>query len=345
MLPTALALAVSIPLANAAGFEVELQPDIVQRRDVVDPGNQVVELVRILPPDEEPWTLIVHVPNSWVDASRGADRTPALVSSASGAQTRALVQAVMRDVSGASSLSGMQAAGLWAGLLRCSSFASPVPVSHYDTVLEPWEVLYDAQAGDTLSSSLSALMALEQLGVAARLARYPTPATSSGVAFGLAIDGQAPAKADWAWPVQGADPPAVVLPLHLKAKPQGDLAIDQLHSWTLQMVLGADWSPGVEPTTDALTDPNPNPDPDPDPDPKSDPDPDPDPAPAPPPAPHAPPRQLHPGRGHGPGQPSGGPQQRPPLHRPRHPRLGRCRRGRHRLPGGPQPSPGPSAAA
>lgn len=281
----------AVPLTSAS-FRVELQEDIVQRRDVVDAGHQVVELVRILPPSEEAWTMAVHVPDSWLDRPRSAGLTPAGVASASRGQLTALVSAVQRDIPWAQGLAPVDAAGLWAGLLRNSAYANPHPVSHYEGVLQPWEVLYDAAAGDTLSAALTALLALESQGVQASLGRYPTPSTSTGVAFGLVLEGAAPAGTDWAWPIDGVTPAWVLLPLHLKAKPSGALEAVDLQVWSAAELRSAGWSPGAEPDAVAELDPAAPPTPEPNPEPT--PAPDGDVVPAPPPAPAPPPPQRTP---------------------------------------------------
>ena len=271
----------------SATFQVELQADIVQRRDVVNPGHQVVELVRILPPRVEPWTMAVHVPDAWVERSR-SPRSPADLRATSSAQLTALVSAVQRDIPWSGGLAPLDAAGLWAGLLRNSAHANPHPISHYQGVLEPWELLYDAQAGDTLSAAVVALLALDSQGVEASLCRYPTPSTSTEVAFGLVLEGAAPAGADWAWAVGGVTPAWVLLPLHLKAKPGASLEAADLEVWSLAQVQAAGWDPGA-PGLDGLADGD-NPVPMPAPDDAVDPQPIPAPAPAPAPPPQRTPR-------------------------------------------------------
>jgi len=286
-----LPLLLSATIATA-GFQVELEADIVQRRDVVDPGHQVAELIRILPPREEPWTMAVHVPDAWVDRPRSA-RSPAELQAAARSQIHDLRGAVQRDIPWSPGLPAGEAAGLWAGLLRNSAHANPHPVSHYDGVLEPWELLYDAHAGDTLSAALVALIALEGQGTEASLCRYPTTSTSTGVAFGVLVEGVAPANADWAWAVDGVTPAWALLPLHLKAKPSGDLQASELQAWSLTEVTAQGWDPGAPAqggTTDG-DDPAPTPEPT-NPDPAS-PEPAPD-APDPPPAPAPPPPERTP---------------------------------------------------
>jgi len=274
----ALILALAVPLASAS-FRVDLQADIVQRRDVVDPGHQVAELVRILPPREEPWTMAVHVPDSWLDRPRSSGQSPSDAAIAARGQLNALVSAVQQDIPWSGGLAPIDAAGLWAGLLRNSAYANPHPVSHYQGVLQPWEVLYDAQAGDTLSAAFTALLALEAQGVDASLCSYPTPSTSTGLAFGLILEGTAPDGADWAWAIQGVTPTWVLLPLHLKAKPTGELEASQLQVWSIDEVKAVGWSPGTEPASDGLADADPASTPDP----AEPPQPAPAPAPAPPP--------------------------------------------------------------
>jgi hypothetical protein len=244
MLPPTLLL---LCTSTWASFQVELQADIVQRRDVVDAGHQVVELVRILPPREEPWTMAVHVPDSWLDLPRSSGLSSQELISSSKGQIQTLVGAVQRDVPWARGLDPVQAAGLWAGLLRNSAYANPLPVSHYRGVLQPWEVLYDDQGGDTLSASITALLALEKAGVEGSLARYPTPTTGTGVAFGLVVEGQAPAAVDWAWPVTGVTPSWTLFPLHLKARPIGALEASALKVWSLAELRAPGWSPGAAP--------------------------------------------------------------------------------------------------
>ncbi len=250
-----------VTAAASAGFDVELREDIVQRRDVVDPGHQVVELVRILPPREEPWTMAVHVPDGWLDKPRSAGLSTAQAASSSEAQLSTLVAAVRRDIPWAGGLVPVDAAALWTGLLRNSAYANPHPVSHYDGVLTPWEVLYDDQAGDTLSAAFTALQALERQGIQASLCRYPTPSTTSGVAFGLILEGSAPADADWAWAVSGITPGWVLLPLHLKAKPAGNLDAVDLEVWSAAEVAASGWSPGAAPAREGLADGDPAPTP------------------------------------------------------------------------------------
>jgi hypothetical protein len=276
--PVSLAL---IAVASAT-FQVELQADIVQRRDVVDPGHQVVELVRILPPTVEPWTMTVHVPDSWVDRPRSA-HSPAELVTAARSQVHDLRGAVKADIPWSPGLDPLDAAGLWAGLLRNSAHANPHPISHYDGVLEPWELLYDAQAGDTMSAAIVALIALDGQGTEASLCRYPTPSTSTGVAFGLIVEGVAPAGADWAWAVGGVTPAWALLPMHLKAKPSGALQASDLEVWTLAQVRAEGWDPGAT-AQDALSDGDDEPTPAPAPTPDGADEPEP-PAPAPPPAP------------------------------------------------------------
>ncbi len=288
MLTTAL---LALTATASAAFQVQLEADIVQRRDVVDPGHQVVELVRILPPRVEPWTMAVHVPDGWVDRSRSG-RSPAELSTAARSQLTALVTAVQRDIPWSSGLNPLDSAGLWAGLLRNSAHANPHPVSHYDGLLEPWELLYDDQAGDTMSASVVALMALDAQGIDASLARYPTASTSTGVAFGLVIEGDAPDGADWAWEVKGVTPAWALLPLHLKAKPAGTLEAAGLEVWSLAQVMAAGWDPGA-PAQDGMADGGDAPVPapgGPEPSPEGADEPDPTPAPAPAPAP--PPRRT-----------------------------------------------------
>ena len=276
----------------SAGFEVELHEDIVQQRDVLASGQQVVELVRILPPQEQAWTLVVRVPDAWVERPRSSGRDPGQIAAPVAPQISALVSAVRRDLPASSGLAPVEAAGLWAGLLRNSAYANPRPVSHYDQVLEPWEVLYDARAGDTLSSAFSALLALDRLGVDVSLARYPSPSTGSGVAFGLLLEGVAPVDVDWAWPVAGVTPEWTLLPLHLKAKPTAALSAEQVDAWSLAEVTASGWDPGApEGGGDAVADaeePGGEPDGEPDGEPETDPEP---PAPAPPPPP---PRKARP---------------------------------------------------
>ncbi len=290
-MPISPLLALAIPVASAS-FRVELQADIVQRRDVVDPSHQVVELVRILPPREEPWTMAVHVPDAWLDRPRSAGRSTADIASASKAQLTALVTAVQQDIPWSQGLPPLEAAGLWAGLLRNSAFANPHPVSHYDGVLQPWEVLYDAEAGDTLSAAFTALLALDAQGVEVSLARYPTPSTAGGIAFGLVLEGAAPADADWAWPIQGVTPGWVLLPLHLKAKPAGSLEASDLQVWSTAQVRAAGWSPGSAPAQPAPDDGDPAAPAAPGDDGAPEPAPQDDEPPAPPPAPAPPPRRT-----------------------------------------------------
>jgi hypothetical protein len=284
MLPSLLLLSALTAPAARAGFSVQLEADIVQRRDVVDPGHQVVELVRILPPRVEPWTMTVHVPDGWVDRLRSA-RSPAELIATARSQVHDLRAAVARDIPWSPGLAPLDAAGLWAGLLRNSAHANPHPISHYDGVLEPWELLYDAQAGDTQSAAVVALMALDGQNVEASLCRYPTPSTSTGVAFGLIVEGDPPQGADWAWPVAGTTPTWALLPLHLKAKPQGELQAAELAVWSLAQVQAPGWDPGAAASA-AVADED---DAEPEPEPAT---PEPSPAPAPAPAPAPPPNRV-----------------------------------------------------
>ncbi len=242
--------------------------------------------------------MAVHVPDPWLDRPTSSGLSPAELATGSRGQIAALLSAVQRDIPWSRGLEPVQAAGLWAGLLRNSAYANPHPVSHYEGVLQPWEVLYDAQAGDTLSAAVTALLALEASGVEASLARYPSPATGSGVAFGLVVEGRAPSDVDWAWPVSGVTPGWTLLPLHLKAKPDGALEASALQVWSLPEVKAAGWDPGAAPAQDGLADGDepaqPRPAPTPTPEGEVEPDgpvtPAPAPQPAPPPAP--PPRRA-----------------------------------------------------
>jgi hypothetical protein len=284
-------LLLAVPMA-AAGFELGLEADIVQRRDVVEPGHQVVELARILPPREEAWTLSVQVPDAWVERPRGAGHSPTALERAAGPQLGVMVSAVRRDMPSSSGLTPLEAAGLWAGLLRNSAYATPHPVSHYAGLLEPWELLYDASAGDTLSAAVVTAMALERQGVQASVARYPSPSTASGVAFGLLLEGSAPAGADWAWPVSGTTPAWALLPLHLKAKPGGTLGAADLQAWTLTELQAPGWDPGA-PASPSLAEADEDPEGAADPRPRRDPE-EPEPGATPEPAPAPPPPRRQP---------------------------------------------------
>lgn len=227
---------------GARGLLLELKKGITQKRKVSAPGRQVVEVIRLLPPSNEAYTLVVKVPDPWLERSRTTGRSNSQVMKASAPQLKVLLNSVRASGLSPQRLQPVQRAGLMAGLLRNSTHSTPKPISHYTEVLETWEILYEG-GGDTLSSSLAVLAALKELSTTGYLASYRTADTSAGTAFAVLIKGKTEAGLDWAWPVEASGKQWALLPLHLKARPKGKLRLADLRYWKLDKVLSRGWKP------------------------------------------------------------------------------------------------------
>jgi hypothetical protein len=239
-----------------AGFGVELAEGLDQTREIVSADHALREGVRQLPDQDEPWTLYVQVPEPWLDQDSDAADAPQALGNSTPQQAELLRALAEAKLPGAAS-DPVARLGTLTGLLQNGSFEHARPAERGEGVVELWVLLYDPEAGDTLSASVHALALSEALGLSAELVRYPCPNSPTGFAYGLTTQGTPPTDVTWAWAVPGG---RVLLPLHPSADP-GDLS--EMQSWTLAQVyageLGGAPAPVPQPPAPAPVTPDPTP--------------------------------------------------------------------------------------
>ncbi|MFT5587514.1 MAG: hypothetical protein ACI9VR_005124 [Cognaticolwellia sp.] len=222
-----------------AGFEVRLSEGLNQERNVRVPGHTVEELIRVLPPGIEPWTISVIVPEAWVVADLpeyGPD------DQLDPAQVAAIV-AGLKQAGLPSASSGPEQIAQLLAIVQNGSFESERPSAMGPTYLPPWVLLAAPEWAETLSSARLGVAILAEFGLETELVRYPCPTTAQGVAFGVRSGGQAPEGKLWALPLPGQA--GVLYTVHPTAILSPDAREEDLSSWSLAQFTAPDFDPGT----------------------------------------------------------------------------------------------------
>jgi hypothetical protein len=222
-----------------AGFEVHLSEGLTQERKVRVPEHTVEELVRVLPPGIEPWTISVVVPEAWIAAD-----LPELGphEQLDPAQLAAIV-AGLKEAGLPSASSGPEQIGQLLAIVQNGSFESERPSAMGPTLLPPWVLLAAPEWAETLSSSRLGVALLAEFGLETELVRYPCPTTPHGVAFGVRSGGVAPKDKLWALPLPGQA--GVLYTVHPTAILAADATEADLSSWSLAQFTAPDFDPGI----------------------------------------------------------------------------------------------------
>ncbi len=223
--------------AGGAGLSVSLQPGIAQKRDHDRPGHWSRQWVRSLPPDNQPYLMIVQGPDAWLEEP-GRPGTVTEVAARNEEQA-AVLRAAMAGQGLLDDADPLLLAGRLAALLRVVETEGKVPAHRYREVWLLWEVLADAAHADTLSVAIASLQVLHGLGVEARLVRYPTAGTY--FAYGVLVPDTATGGVPWAVPV-AAD---ALIPAALSVPPVADLRPSEVTSWEWAEILAPGWSPSL----------------------------------------------------------------------------------------------------
>ena len=125
-----------------AGFEVRVSEGLTQERNVRVPGHTVEELVRVLPPGTEPWTISVVVPEAWIAADL-PEYGPA--EQLDPAQLAAIV-AGLREAGLPTARSGPEQIAQLAAIVQNGSFENERPSAMGPTLLPPWALLAAPQS-------------------------------------------------------------------------------------------------------------------------------------------------------------------------------------------------------
>ncbi len=235
----ALVLAASAAAAEPA-FRVRLERGVSQTRPTDGPGIAALSVLRLLPPEREPWTFFVEIPHRWLDAA------PA--SSAPGdARRRTLApggegEALLEALRAAGRLSAAPGPVLAAALRNAApDGGAPQPVD--DRIAPLWEALATPDAVDTLDAAFHVLVLLERLGVPGALVRYPTVGTAQ---FGVAVREATPDCAPW--PAGAGE---CLLVMHPHAAPAAGAG----ERWALEEVLAPGWAVGAPAPASAVAPP------------------------------------------------------------------------------------------
>lgn len=229
----------ALAMPAQAGFEVHLDEGLNQERNVRVPGHTVEELIRVLPPGIEPWTISVVVPEAWVAADL-PDYGPH--EQLDPAQLAAIV-AGLKEAGLPSASTGPEQIGQLLAIVQNGSFESETPSAMGPTLLPPWVLLAAPEWAETLSSARLGVAILAEFGLETELVRYPCPTTPHGVAFGVRSGGVAPTGKLWALPLPGQG--GVLYTVHPTAILSPDASEEDLSSWSLAQFTAPDFDPGI----------------------------------------------------------------------------------------------------
>ncbi len=236
-----------------AGFEVRVSEGLTQERNVRVPGHTVEELVRVLPPGTEPWTISVVVPEAWIAADL-PEYGPA--EQLDPAQLAAIV-AGLREAGLPTARSGPEQIAQLVAIVQNGSFENERPSAMGPTLLPPWALLAAPQWAETLSSARLGVALLAEFGLETELVRYPCPTTNQGVAFGIRSGGKAPVDKLWALALPGQA--GVLYTVHPTAILPPDTREEDLSYWSLAQFTAPDFDPGVQATPRPRAAPAPHP--------------------------------------------------------------------------------------
>lgn len=222
-----------------AGFEVHLSEGLTQERKVRVEGHDVEELVRVLPPGIEPWTISVVVPETWL-AQDLPEYGPE--NQLDRAQVGAIVQG-LKNAGLPTATSGPEQIAQLLAIVQNGSFENERPSAMGPSLLPPWVLLSAPEWGETLSAARLGVAILAEFGLETELVRYPCPTTAHGVAFGVRSGGSAPTDQLWALPLPGNS--GVLYPVHPTAILAPDASTEDLSSWSLAQFTTPGFDPGV----------------------------------------------------------------------------------------------------
>ncbi len=247
--------------AFAQDLTIDLLPGVVQNRNFDQKGRWHRQWVRTLPPKQDPYLMVVHGPDAWLDQA-GREQTPAQVAAANEPHLRVLV-AALRQRGLLAEDDPLFTATCLVATLRPVAAHRAGPPSRYSRLWQGWEVLADAVHADTLSTAFTAVQALQTLGIPVHLARYPAGGTGSTTTsdaptpevFGVWLSREdaggssGSSGADWTRNVDGG----YLVPL-VRAVWPGELE-EPITTWTWDEMLADGWQPGGSLPSTTPTDP------------------------------------------------------------------------------------------
>lgn len=221
-----------------------------QQRNFERSGFVARQLVRSLPPTNEPYTFTILVPATWLSSDSQVAAGAGLESL--NQKHLLLLRTAMANQGLIGSKDPLFLAGRAIALLRPMEVGGARAPARHQKIWPLWEVLVRSPDTDTLSVSVSVVQFLKGLGVSARVARYP--ADSGIFCFGVVVTPLQPPSAEigpWAQKIGSS----FLLPVALSATPAAGLEPAEVHTWEIEQVLAPEWILSLDPGGAQTSDP------------------------------------------------------------------------------------------
>lgn len=236
--------------ASSSELSFALKPGFDQQRNFERSGFVARQLVRSLPPTNEPYTFTIQVPATWL--SSGSPVAAGAGLEGLNQKHLSLLATAMSDQGLIDSKDPLLLAGRAIALLRPMEVGGARAPARYQQIWPLWEVLVHSPSTDTLSVAVSAVQFLKGLGVSARVAKYP--ADSGIFCFGVLVTPLLPPSAEprpWAQKVGSS----FLFPVAFSTKPVAGLEPEQVPTWEIEQVLKPGWISSLDPGGGQTSDP------------------------------------------------------------------------------------------